>query len=642
MRFIKKLIAFVAMLLSFFAQAQQTQTMASGYQKMTLKLPFSNQTKEYLVQKQGHYYILNDDIIVGNDFPKTMSYGQKDNDFLWKNADVAVAIAPNIFANNLQDVVYQAIDEINSKTEICITPYTNQEDFITIEFNNKISGSGQSPCGKQGGEQKLFLNSNAPFGTVVHELLHAFGIWHEQSRSDRNNFVKILDENVRAGTENNFQIEPGNAQGTYDYCSIMHYSTMAFSKNSNATIQCLDNGTIVPCQACVGQRNGLSALDISGIDRLYSSVSRFSCNTRYPKLSDVRKDANVTAVSATKGGVTLFVVGEDSQVWTAYYDPRIANPKWEGWFPLGGNIKKGTNISAISTVEGGVSLFAVGIDDAVWSAYYDPRIANPKWSSWFSLGGKVRTGSNVAAVSATKGGSSLFVIGTDGAIYSAYYDPRIANPKWSNWFSLGGQFRANSDVTAISAIEGGVSLFSVGMDGSVWSTYYDPRVANPKWENWFSLGGKVREKTSVSAVSATEGGVSLFVVGTEGGVYSAYYDPRIANPKWSEWFGLGGKIAENTTISAVSAVEGGVSLFGIGTDNGVYSAYFDPRIVNPKWSSWFSLSKANTIRKGATVKAVSAIEGGVALFSIGQNSMVLSAYFDPRIANAKWSEWFKL
>ena len=108
MRFIKKLIAFVAMLLSFFAQAQQTQTMASGYQKMTLKLPFSNQTKEYLVQKQGHYYILNDDIIVGNDFPKTMSYGQKDNDFLWKNADVAVAIAPNIFANNLQDVVYQA------------------------------------------------------------------------------------------------------------------------------------------------------------------------------------------------------------------------------------------------------------------------------------------------------------------------------------------------------------------------------------------------------------------------------------------------------------------------------------------------------------------------------------------------------
>lgn len=642
MKFTQKLIALVALSLSFFAQAQESQKLAKVYQKMTLKLPFSKEEKEYMVQKQGHYYILNDDIIVGNDFPKTMSYGTNDNDFLWKNAEVPLAIAPNIFANNLQDVVYRAIDEINSKTEICIVPYTNQEDFITVEFNDKISGAGQSSLGRQGGEQKLFLNSNAPFGTVVHELLHAFGIWHEQSRGDRNNFVKILEENVTAGLENNFQIEPGNAQGDYDYCSIMHYSTMAFSKNGSATIQCLTNGTITPCQACVGQRNGLSALDIAGLDRLYSNVSRFPCNSRYPKPSDVRKDAQVTAVSATKGGVTLFVIGEDNQVWTAYYDPRVANPKWEGWFPLGGSVKKGTNVSAVSTVEGGVSLFVVGTDDAVWSAYYDPRVPNPKWSNWFSLGGKVRNGSNISAVSATKGGTSLFVIGTDGAIYSAYYDPRVTNPKWSNWFSIGGQFKANTDITAISSIEGGISLFGVGTDGAVWSTYYDPRVANPKWENWFSLGGKVREKSNVSAVSATKGGVSLFVVGTDGGVYSAYYDPRVANPKWSEWFPLGGKIAEGTTISAVSAVEGGVSLFSIGLDYGVYSAYFDPRIANPKWSNWFPLGKANSIRKGANVKAVSAIEGGVSLFSVGQNSMVRSAYFDPRIANAKWSEWFNL
>ena len=36
-------------------------------------------------------------------------------------------------------------------------------------------------------------------GIVMHELLHALGFYHEQSRYDRDDFVKILFENVQAG-----------------------------------------------------------------------------------------------------------------------------------------------------------------------------------------------------------------------------------------------------------------------------------------------------------------------------------------------------------------------------------------------------------------------------------------------------------
>ena len=62
--------------------------------------------------------------------------------------------------------------------------------------------------GKYGGRQVLSLtpadskssNCLGDEGRAMHELMHALGIFHEQSRADRDNFVKIHDENIAPGT----------------------------------------------------------------------------------------------------------------------------------------------------------------------------------------------------------------------------------------------------------------------------------------------------------------------------------------------------------------------------------------------------------------------------------------------------------
>lgn len=36
-------------------------------------------------------------------------------------------------------------------------------------------------------------------GTVQHEILHALGFHHEQVRSDRDDFVSILTQNIQSG-----------------------------------------------------------------------------------------------------------------------------------------------------------------------------------------------------------------------------------------------------------------------------------------------------------------------------------------------------------------------------------------------------------------------------------------------------------
>ncbi len=84
--------------------------------------------------------------------------------------------------------------------------------------------------------------------SIQHEMLHALGFAHEQSRPDRDEYVKILWQNVIEGREKEFDlddVEMVDSLGTdYDLDSIMHYPADAWSKNGLPTIQPLNGGEI--------------------------------------------------------------------------------------------------------------------------------------------------------------------------------------------------------------------------------------------------------------------------------------------------------------------------------------------------------------------------------------------------------------
>ena len=72
--------------------------------------------------------------------------------------------------------------------------------------------------------------------TTQHEFIHAFGFDHEQNRSDRNDHVEILWNNIQGGYEDQYYAHKKNSDshkqfGTpYDGRSIMHYKKDAFGK----------------------------------------------------------------------------------------------------------------------------------------------------------------------------------------------------------------------------------------------------------------------------------------------------------------------------------------------------------------------------------------------------------------------------
>ena len=108
------------------------------------------------------------------------------------------------------------------------------------------------------------------FANVIHEIGHVVGFWHEQSRPDRDEYVDILDWNIRRGYEINFlRLPPSliNSQGVgYDYNSIMHYNRNYFSVDyaSRDTLRAKDPA--IP----IGQAVALSELDIIQANRLYN------------------------------------------------------------------------------------------------------------------------------------------------------------------------------------------------------------------------------------------------------------------------------------------------------------------------------------------------------------------------------------
>ncbi|MDK2413033.1 M12 family metallopeptidase, partial [Aphanizomenon sp. 202] len=195
--------------------------------------------------------------------------GILDEQYRWDNGVVHYDFAAS-FTETQKATVRQSMDEYKSLTGGCITfvERTNERDYI--HFTQDDNQGCYSSVGKRGGRQTInypqwCLDSH---GSTMHEMYHALGFYHEQSRYDRDNYVTIMWNNIQSGAEHNFDKYSSSYIGgfgeQYDYGSVMHYSAYAFSANGEKTIVTEDPNAVI------GQRQGLSDVDLRKLKNMYN------------------------------------------------------------------------------------------------------------------------------------------------------------------------------------------------------------------------------------------------------------------------------------------------------------------------------------------------------------------------------------
>ncbi|XP_031148612.2 low choriolytic enzyme-like [Sander lucioperca] len=180
------------------------------------------------------------------------------------NVNVPYRIS-NQYSTRERETIVEGLRSFAESTCIRFTPLANgQRDFVDIQSR----GGCFSFVGRRGNGQVVSLSrQGCVFRQIIqHELLHALGFNHEQTRSDRDQHVRIQLQNVIRGMEHNFRkINTRNLGTPYDYGSVMHYGRFAFSRNRQPTIVPIPDNNVD-----IGRATQMSPTDILRVNLLYN------------------------------------------------------------------------------------------------------------------------------------------------------------------------------------------------------------------------------------------------------------------------------------------------------------------------------------------------------------------------------------
>lgn len=307
-------------------------------------------------RKIGAEYLYEGDIILNINSSSTkgaaLPIEQYSNRFFgcrWPNGQIFYKIEVN--DESLKERIHAAISYWKSNTKLSFTEHTNQSDYIVfVQGTVSKSYVGMIQVTEETPFQFLHLTANARQGTIIHEIGHAVGLFHEHSRPDRNDYVDVHPENLKEAIWQQQLVKKPYAESydtPYDYGSIMHYRSLNWDPSlvydPNMPIITY-KGTMEPVKT---QHEILSEGDMLTVSRLYPVPTIV---TSYP--------SDISSTNLTTGGNVIddggAVIEKRGICWSNEGIPDIT----------GGNVLE---------AGGGAGIFSVTLSDLTPNTTYNIR-----------------------------------------------------------------------------------------------------------------------------------------------------------------------------------------------------------------------------------------------------------------------------
>ncbi|GAA3519229.1 hypothetical protein GCM10022393_36720 [Aquimarina addita] len=201
---------------------------------------------------------------------------------------------PYIIESGYEAYIKEAIRHVELFTNLRFVETDGTDPYALIFYDG---GGCSSTVGYiDEAEHSNYISVNcSSAGSIIHEIGHAVGLWHEQSRADRDEYIEVFFDNIISGQEHNFQTYvaqnlDGDEYSAFDFNSIMLYDSFAFTSNGQATMRKIDGTSFS------ANRTSLSFRDIKGLSTMYPVAT--------PKLFSITGD-NGLYVSSENGSKSI-------------------------------------------------------------------------------------------------------------------------------------------------------------------------------------------------------------------------------------------------------------------------------------------------------------------------------------------------
>ena len=163
----------------------------------------------------------------GSPLLETQSFGIRSSGNRWPNG-VVPYVYDSSATSNIRKQFEEARRIYSRETGIRLVRRTSQAQYVRVQAGGGCSSyvGRMSTNFKPRGQELKLGRDGCGVGAALHEIGHAVGLEHEQTRCDRDNHIQIryqyIDPDWRSQYRKNCSSNR-TAHSSYDYGSIMHY-----------------------------------------------------------------------------------------------------------------------------------------------------------------------------------------------------------------------------------------------------------------------------------------------------------------------------------------------------------------------------------------------------------------------------------